>query len=62
MPRSRSVSANVVVIDSVEVYRTALYSRYNSDPKTLLWGTPALTGESSNYSATTFTRMYLLCK
>jgi hypothetical protein len=62
MPGSLSVdniavlSTNAVVVDSVEVGRSAVYSRYNSGPRTLPWGTPALTGESSVYSISTFTR------
>jgi hypothetical protein len=50
MPGSLSVansavsSANVAVVDSVEVGRSAGYSRCNSGPRTLLWGTRALTG------------------
>jgi hypothetical protein len=43
-------SANVAFVDSVEVGRSAVYSRYNSGPRTLAWGTPALTVESSVYS------------
>jgi hypothetical protein len=39
-------SANVAVVDSVEVGRSAVYSRYNSGPRTLPWGTPALAEES----------------
>jgi hypothetical protein len=37
--------AKVAVVDSVEVGRYAVYSRYNNGPRTLPWGTPALTGE-----------------
>jgi hypothetical protein len=34
-------SANVAVVDSVEVGRSEVYSRYNSGPRTLPWGTPS---------------------
>jgi hypothetical protein len=36
-------SAKVAVVDSGEVGRSAVYSRYNNDPKTLPGGMPALT-------------------
>jgi hypothetical protein len=39
-------SAKVAVADCVEVVRSAVYSRYNSDPRTLLWSTTTLIGES----------------
>jgi hypothetical protein len=39
-----------VIVDSVEVGRSAVNSRYNSGPRTLPWGTPALTEESFVYS------------
>jgi hypothetical protein len=39
------------VVYSGEVGRPAVYSRYNNGPRALLWGVPALTGESSVYSA-----------
>jgi hypothetical protein len=32
------------VVDSGEVGRSAVYSRYNNGPRTLPWGTPALAG------------------
>jgi hypothetical protein len=35
----------VVVVDSGEVGRSDMYSRYNNGPRTLPWGTPTLTGE-----------------
>jgi hypothetical protein len=54
--------ANVVIVQSVEVGRSAVYSSYNSGPRTRPWGTPALTGESSVYSDSDFTRMCLLCR
>jgi hypothetical protein len=40
-------SAKVAVVDPGEVSRSALYSRYNNGPRTLPWGTPALTDDSS---------------
>jgi hypothetical protein len=43
-------SAKVAVADSGEVGRSAVYSRYNNGPRTLPWGTPALTEDSSVYS------------
>jgi hypothetical protein len=46
--------ANVTVVDSGE--------RYNKGPRTLPWGTPALTEDISVYSVSTFTRKCLLCK
>jgi hypothetical protein len=51
-------SAKVAVLNSGEVGRSAVYkySRYNNDPGTLLWDTPALTGESSVYSVSGFRR------
>jgi hypothetical protein len=57
-----AVLLKVVVIDSDEVGRSALYSRYNNGPRTLPWGMPALTGESSVYSFSTFMRKCLQCK
>jgi hypothetical protein len=41
---------NVVVVDSSEVGRSAVYRMINNGPRTLLLRTPALTGESSVYS------------
>jgi hypothetical protein len=55
-------SSKVAVVDSGEVGRSAVYSRYNNGARTLLWGTPALTDDSSVYSVSTFTRKCLLCK
>jgi hypothetical protein len=40
-------SARFAVVDSGEVGRSAVYSRYNNGPTTLPLSTPALTGESS---------------
>jgi hypothetical protein len=68
MPGSLSVastavsSVDVAAVDSVEVGRSAVYSRYNSGPRTLPWGTPALIGESSVYSDSNVTRKCLLCR
>jgi hypothetical protein len=42
-------SANVAAVDYVEVGRSAVYSRYNSGPRTMPWGT-SLPEESSVYS------------
>jgi hypothetical protein len=39
-------SAKVVVIDSGEAGRSAVYIRYNNGPKTLPWGTSTFTEES----------------
>jgi hypothetical protein len=55
-------SAKVAVVDTSEVGRSAVYNRYNNGPRTLPWGTPALTDDSSVYSVSTFTRKCLLCK
>jgi hypothetical protein len=33
-------STNILVVDSVEVGGSAVYRRYNSGPRTLLWGAP----------------------
>jgi hypothetical protein len=49
-------SANCAVVDSIEVARSVVYSRYNSGPKTLPWGTLALTEENFMYSDSNFTR------
>jgi hypothetical protein len=54
--------AKFAVLDSGEVGRSAEYNRYNIGPRTLLFGTPAWTGDSSVYSVSTFTRKCLLCK
>jgi hypothetical protein len=50
MANTAVLMGNVAVIDSVEDDRSVVYSRYNSGPRTLPWGTPALTGESFVYS------------
>jgi hypothetical protein len=51
--------ANVMVVDSVQVGRSALYNRYSSGPRTLPWGTPCLTKESY---MSNLTRKCLLCR
>jgi hypothetical protein len=43
VPNTAASSVNVAVVDSVELGRSAVYSRYNSGPRTLPRGTPALT-------------------
>jgi hypothetical protein len=55
-------SAKVAVVDSGEVGRSAVYNRYNNGPRTLPWGTPALTDDGSVYSVSNYTRKCLLCK
>jgi hypothetical protein len=55
-------SEKVAMLDSGEVGRSAVYSRYNNGPRTLPWDTPGLTGESSVYLVSTFTKKCLLCK
>jgi hypothetical protein len=55
-------SAKVAVVDSGEVGRSAVYSRYNNGPRTLPCRTTALTDDSSVYSVSTFTGKCLLCK
>jgi hypothetical protein len=55
-------SAKVDVVDSGEVGRSAVYRRYNNGPRTLPWGTPALSEDNFVYSVSTFTRKCLLCK
>jgi hypothetical protein len=55
-------SAEVSVVDSGEVGRSALYSRYNNGPRTLPWATTALSEDSSVSSVSTFTMKHLLCK
>jgi hypothetical protein len=49
-------SAKVAVVDSGEVGRSKVYSRYNNAPRTLPLCTTALSEESSVYSGSTFTR------
>jgi hypothetical protein len=59
---SAVTSAKVAVVDSGEVGRSAVYSRYKNDPRILPCGMPALTKGSSVYSVSTFTRKRLLCR
>jgi hypothetical protein len=47
------------VVDSGEVGRSAVYSKYNNGPRTLSLDTPTL---SDVYSVSTITRKCLLCK
>jgi hypothetical protein len=54
--------AKVAVVDSGEVGRSAVCSRYNDVPRTLPWDTPALIEDSSVYSVSAFTRKCLLYK
>jgi hypothetical protein len=55
--------AKVAVVDSGEVGRSVVYIRYNNNgPRTLPWGMPALTEDSSVYSDSACTRNCLLCK
>jgi hypothetical protein len=46
-------SAKVAVIDSGEVDRSVVYSKYNNGPRIPPWGTPTLTEDSSVYSVST---------
>jgi hypothetical protein len=55
-------SVKVAVVDYGEVGRSAVYSRYNIGPRTLPWGTPALTDDISVYSVSTIMMKCLLCK
>jgi hypothetical protein len=48
-------SAKVAVMESGEAGRSAVYRWYSKGPKTLPWGTPALTGVRSVRSVLTFT-------
>jgi hypothetical protein len=49
-------STKIAVVDSSEVDRSAVYSRYNNGPRTLPWSTPAMNGKNSVYSVSTFIR------
>jgi hypothetical protein len=40
------LSTNIAVVDSGEVGRSTVYSRYNNDPRTLPWGRLTFGGES----------------
>jgi hypothetical protein len=48
-------SAKAAVMEPGEVGRSAVYSRYSKRPRTLPWGTTALTGVRSVSSVLTFT-------
>jgi hypothetical protein len=54
--------AKVAVVDSGEVSKSAVYSRYNNGPRTLPSCTLVLTDDSSVYSVSTYTRKCLLFK
>jgi hypothetical protein len=56
------LSAKVAVVDSDEGGRSVVYRRYSSGLRTLPWGMPAFTEESSVYSFSTLTKKYLLCR
>jgi hypothetical protein len=56
------LSAKVAMVDSGDVGRSAVYSKYNIGPSTLPWGRPILTMESSVFTVSTFTRKCLLCR
>jgi hypothetical protein len=43
-------------VSSAKVASSAVYSRYNNDPRTLPLGTPAMTEECPVYSVSAFTR------
>jgi hypothetical protein len=47
---------NFALVDSGEVDRSAMYSRYNNGPRTLSWGTSANIVESFVYSVSTSKR------
>jgi hypothetical protein len=53
-------SENVAVVEPVEFDQSAVYIRYNTGPRPLPWGTPALIRERSVYSDSNFIRKYLL--
>jgi hypothetical protein len=48
-------SAKEAVMESGEVGSSAVYRRYSKGPRTLPWGTPALTRERSVSSVSTLT-------
>jgi hypothetical protein len=50
------------VVDCGEVGRSAVYNWYNNCHNNTALGYPALTGGSSVYSLSTFTRKCLLCR
>jgi hypothetical protein len=55
-------SAKVAVMESGEVGRSAVYRRYSKGPRTLPWGTLALTGVRSVSSVSTYTMKWQLDK
>jgi hypothetical protein len=52
--------AKVAVMESGEDGRSAVYSKYCKGPRTLPWGTPALTRVRSVSSVSTFTTKWPL--
>jgi hypothetical protein len=61
MATTAVLSAKFAVVDSCEIGMSAVYKRCNNGPRTLPWGTPALTDDSSVYWVSTFARKCLLC-
>jgi hypothetical protein len=55
-------STKVVVMESGEMGRLAVYRRYSKGLRPLPWGTPALTGVRSVSSVSTFTMKWRLDK
>jgi hypothetical protein len=60
--RTAVSSANVAMVVDGEVVRSAVYKRYSNGPGTLLWGTPAWTGDSVWWVEAILTKKCLLCK
>jgi hypothetical protein len=54
--------AKVAMMESDEVGRSAVYRRHSQGPRTLPWGTPALTGVRSMSSVLTYTMKWRLDK
>jgi hypothetical protein len=52
---STAESSTKVLVDSGEVGRSAVYIGYNNGPRSLLFGTSALVGESPMYLVSTRT-------
>jgi hypothetical protein len=55
-------SAKVAVVESSELVRLAVYRRYSKRPRTLPWGTLALTVVRSESSVLTFKMKWRLDK
>jgi hypothetical protein len=53
-------SAMVAAMEPGEVGRSAVYNRYSKGPRTLPWGTPALTGVRSVSPVSTFATKWRL--